>query len=143
MKRFVEGVSRDQITLFPEKLEDFIAEDNPVRVIEAFVEGLDPRRLPPMRWIRLLYSPSFLLACLGSVGRVRLDATATVFLIQQFIEDLAVVDAGVRDRETADHLVLFVVVGAAPNVSTGKRTSFISTGKRTATVSTNYPWPRE
>jgi transposase len=41
MKRFVEGLDRSQITLFPETLEDFVAEDNPVRVIEAFVEGLD------------------------------------------------------------------------------------------------------
>jgi transposase len=41
MKRFVEGLDRSQSTLFPETLEDFVAEDNPVRVIEAFVEGLD------------------------------------------------------------------------------------------------------
>jgi transposase len=41
MKRFVEGVDRDQATLFPECLEDWVEEDNAVRVIEAFVEGLD------------------------------------------------------------------------------------------------------
>lgn len=41
MKRFIEGQSRSQTTLFPECLEDYIAEDNPVRVIEVFVEGLD------------------------------------------------------------------------------------------------------
>ena len=41
MKRFVEGLDRGQSTLFPETLEDFVAEDNAVRVIEAFVEGLD------------------------------------------------------------------------------------------------------
>ena len=40
MKRFVEGIDRSQTTLFPECLEDWICEDNPVRVIEAFVEGL-------------------------------------------------------------------------------------------------------
>jgi transposase len=45
MKRFVEGVSRYQTTLFPEKLDDFIAEDNPVWVIDAFVEALDLRTL--------------------------------------------------------------------------------------------------
>ena len=43
MKRFVEGVSHDQSTLFPEKLDDCIAEDNPVRAIDAFVEVLDLR----------------------------------------------------------------------------------------------------
>ena len=43
MKRFVEGVSREQSTLFPETLEDFIDKDNPVRVVDDFVEGLDFR----------------------------------------------------------------------------------------------------
>jgi transposase len=41
MKRFIEGVSRTQSTLFPESLEDYIAEDNPVRVIDVFVDGLN------------------------------------------------------------------------------------------------------
>src|SRR6202047_4704563 len=41
MKRFVEGVDRGQGTLFPECLEDWICEDNPVRAIEGFVDGLD------------------------------------------------------------------------------------------------------
>jgi transposase len=40
MKRFIEGVSRTQSTLFPESLENYIAEDNPVRVIDVFVDGL-------------------------------------------------------------------------------------------------------
>src|SRR5271156_324432 len=41
MRRFVEGVDRGQTTLFPECLEDWIGEDNPVRVIDAFVDKLD------------------------------------------------------------------------------------------------------
>ncbi|MGA7656574.1 MAG: IS1182 family transposase [Methylocella sp.] len=41
MKRFVEGTDRGQATLFPECLADWIGEDNPVRVIDAFVEELD------------------------------------------------------------------------------------------------------
>ena len=41
MKRFVEGVDRGQGTLLPECLEDWIGEDNPVRVIDVFVEELD------------------------------------------------------------------------------------------------------
>jgi transposase len=41
MKRFVEGVERGQATLFPECLDDWIDEDNPVRVIDAFVDALD------------------------------------------------------------------------------------------------------
>src|SRR5258708_5815300 len=41
MRRFVEGTDRGQSTLFPECLEDWICEDNPVRAIDVFVEGLD------------------------------------------------------------------------------------------------------
>jgi len=45
MKRFIEGTDRTQTTLLPESLEDYVAEDNPVRVVEAFVEELDLRTL--------------------------------------------------------------------------------------------------
>src|SRR6266699_943218 len=41
MKRFVEGTDRGQSTLFPDCLEDWIHEDNPVRVIDVFVDELD------------------------------------------------------------------------------------------------------
>jgi transposase len=41
MKRFVEGSDRGQSTLFPECVADWIGEDNPVRVIDVFVEELD------------------------------------------------------------------------------------------------------
>jgi transposase len=41
MKRFVEGTDRGQSTLFPEHLEDWIDENNPVRVVDVFVEELD------------------------------------------------------------------------------------------------------
>ena len=41
MKRFVEGVDRGQSTLFPECLDDWIGEENAVRVIDVFVDELD------------------------------------------------------------------------------------------------------
>ncbi len=41
MGRFVEGSDRNQTTLFPECLDDWIDEDNPVRVIDVFVDELD------------------------------------------------------------------------------------------------------
>src|SRR5499425_3922226 len=41
MKRFVEGECRDQSVLFPERLDDWIAEDNPVRAVDAFVDELE------------------------------------------------------------------------------------------------------
>jgi len=45
MKRFVEGADRTQATLLPECLDDYVAEDNPVRAIDAFVEELDLKQL--------------------------------------------------------------------------------------------------
>ena len=41
MSRFIEGADRNQVTLFPDRLEDWIEEDNPVRVVDAFIDGLD------------------------------------------------------------------------------------------------------
>ena len=41
MKRFVAGADRGQSTLLPECLDDFLADSNPVRVIDVFVEALD------------------------------------------------------------------------------------------------------
>ena len=45
MKRFVEGKDRTQGVLLPEFLDDYVAEDNPVRAIEVFVDELDLRGL--------------------------------------------------------------------------------------------------
>ena len=45
MKRFVEGEDRRQGVLLPEYLDDFVAEENQVRVIEAFVDELGLRGL--------------------------------------------------------------------------------------------------
>ena len=41
MTRFIEGRDRDQATLFPERLDDAIDADNPVRVVDAFIDALD------------------------------------------------------------------------------------------------------
>jgi len=41
MKRFIEGQDRSQVTLLPECLDDYIGEDNPVRVVDAFIDELD------------------------------------------------------------------------------------------------------
>jgi transposase len=66
MKRFIEGVDRNQGTLFPECLEDWIGEDNPVRVIDVFVDELDLfdlgfERVAPKETGRPAYHPSALL----------------------------------------------------------------------------------
>ena len=41
MKRFVEGDDRRQAILLPECLDEYVAPDNPVRLVEAFVDELD------------------------------------------------------------------------------------------------------
>jgi len=41
MKRFVEGEDRLQGALLPHCLDDYVTENNPVRVIEAFIDELD------------------------------------------------------------------------------------------------------
>jgi hypothetical protein len=41
MKRFVEGADRTQGTLFPDYLDEWVDENNPVHVIDAFVDKLD------------------------------------------------------------------------------------------------------
>ena len=66
MRRFIEGADRTQVSLLPECVEDYVAEDNPVRVIEAFVEQLDLRQMgfegvDPEATGRPAYHPSVLL----------------------------------------------------------------------------------
>ncbi len=66
MKRFIEGADRGQSTLFPECVEDWIGEDNPVRVIDVLVDGLDLAELgfggvDPEATGRPSYHPSVLL----------------------------------------------------------------------------------
>jgi len=66
MKRFIEGENRFQSTLFPESLDDYIAADNPVRVIDAFVDGLDLKplgfdRAEPSETGRPGYEPAVML----------------------------------------------------------------------------------
>src|SRR6187431_863942 len=66
MRRFVEGADRGQNTLFPECLEDWIGKDNPIRVIDVFVDELDLAELgfdgiDPEVTGRPSYHPSVLL----------------------------------------------------------------------------------
>ena len=41
MSGFIKGEDCTQGTLFPERLDDYVAEDNPVRVIDVFIDDLD------------------------------------------------------------------------------------------------------
>jgi transposase len=66
MSGFVEGIDRDQSTFFPAMLDDYVAEDNLVRAVDAFVEGLDLGKLgfgrvAPLEKGRPSYHPATLL----------------------------------------------------------------------------------
>ena len=43
--RYIQGVSRKQKILFPESVDDYISEDNPVQFIDAFVDSLNVAKL--------------------------------------------------------------------------------------------------
>lgn len=45
MKRFIQGEQRTQITLLPEMLDDYITEENSVRVVDVFIDNLDLQSL--------------------------------------------------------------------------------------------------
>jgi transposase len=66
MKRFIEGEDRGQGALLPEHLDDYVTEDNPVRVVDVFVNELDLyslgfERVRPARTGRPAYHPAVLL----------------------------------------------------------------------------------
>jgi hypothetical protein len=91
MKRFVQGEDRTQGTLLPELLDDYVAADNPVRVIEVFVDELDLGKLgfqgvDPQATGRPAYHPATLLRSISSnsggiFGTTAACTTALAFCI--------------------------------------------------------------
>lgn len=66
MPRFIEGQDRQQVALIPDCLDDFIADDNPVRIIDAFadelnLESLGFEKAAPAATGRPSYHPAVLL----------------------------------------------------------------------------------
>ena len=41
MSRFIEGENREQSTLFPERIDDYISDENPIKLVDAFVDRLN------------------------------------------------------------------------------------------------------
>src|SRR5438552_2854550 len=75
---YIRGANRNQVILFPESVEDYITEDNPVRFIDAFVSSLDLaamgfNRAQPAETGRPAYDPGDLLRLYlyGYLNRVR------------------------------------------------------------------------
>jgi transposase len=65
MSGFIAGTCRKQVTLFPDRLDNYIADENSIRVIDAFVDSLDPQKLGfktvPASTGRPAYHPSTML----------------------------------------------------------------------------------
>jgi|TARA_B100001964_G_C14192612_1_gene581793 transposase len=65
MSGFIAGTCRKQVTLFPDRLDDYITEENNIQVIDAFVDGLDLAKLGfktvPAKTGRPAYHPSTML----------------------------------------------------------------------------------
>jgi transposase len=83
MKRFIEGADRTQVSLLPGCVEDYVEAENPVRVIEAFVEQLDLRAMgfdgiDPEATGRPAYHPAVLLKIYlyGYLNRVQSNRAA-------------------------------------------------------------------
>ena len=73
MTDFIDGENRNQATLFPERLDDYITEDNAVRVIDVFIDGIDLsgmgfKTVPEVTGDLLI----ILLPCLNSMSTVTL-----------------------------------------------------------------------
>jgi transposase len=85
MSGYIEGTDRGQMTLFPDRLEDWIGEDNPVRVVDLFVDEIDLAelgfgRVAPASTGRPGYHPSVLLKLfiyptisVARIAAIRLD----------------------------------------------------------------------
>ena len=127
MKRFVEGADRSQSVLFPERLDDYIDDDHPVRVIDVFVDELDLRELgfagvEPAVTGRPAYHPATLLKIYiyGYLNRVqssrRLEREAQrnvelIWLTGRCMPDFKTVadfrkDNGAAIRRVCSHFVL-------------------------------------
>ena len=116
MARFVEGRDRDQATLFPQRLDESIGGDNPVRVVDAFIDALDLAALgfdvEPEATGRPRYHPATLLKLYlyGYLNQVqssrRLERECqrnidVMWLIGQFVPDFKTIADFRRDNGPA------------------------------------------
>lgn len=117
MGRFIAGADRTQTTLFPPCMDDWIDEENPVRVVDAFVDALDLSGLgfegvAPASTGRPSYHPSVLLKLYiyGYLNRVqssrRLEREACrnvelMWLVGRLVPDHKTIADFRRDNGTA------------------------------------------
>jgi transposase len=127
MSGFIEGEDRHQATLFPERLDDYVAEDNAVRVIDVFLDELDLSGLgfktEPSDTGRPSYHPSTMLKIYvyGYLNRIqssrRLEREAQrnvelMWLTERLVPDFKTIADFRKDNGAAIRLVCreFVVL---------------------------------
>ena len=103
MKRFVEGVGRGQSTFLPASLDDYVSEDNPVRVVDVFVDSLNLDKLgfvgvQPLEPGRPSYHPGMMLKLYiyGYLNRGSVEPTPRAGMPAQHRTDLVDGAAGAR-----------------------------------------------
>ena len=124
--KYIEGQNRTQITLFPDCIDDYVGESNPVRVIDAFVDSLDLadagfHRTTPKETGRLPYDPKDLLKLYvyGYFNKIRsnrklmVECTRNValfFLLEKLTPDFRTIADFHKDNAKALKNVLYAFV---------------------------------
>jgi transposase len=151
MKRFAEGMDRGQITLFPAVLDDYVGEDNPVRAIDVFVDGLDLAKLGFDG--RPAYHPAPLLKVYiyGYFNRVqssrRLERECQrnvelVWLTGHLMPDFKTIADFRKDNGEAIRKVCRAFVLLCPSLVTRAWRSTAASSRRQTTVTRISPKPR-
>jgi transposase len=85
MSRFIEGVNREQSTLFPERIDEYISDENPVRVVDEFnLFELGFESAQPKSTGRPAYHPSTMLKLYiyGYLNKISQAVNLSVRLIE-------------------------------------------------------------
>ena len=125
MHRFIDGEDRLQQTLLPNSLEDYVSEENPVRVVEVFIDELDLDALEfsgmtPAATGRPAYHPATLLKiylygylnCLQSSRRLEREAQRNVelmWLVGRLAPDFKTIAMARRSGRCAESSSRFAV----------------------------------
>jgi transposase len=143
MAGFVEGIDREQSTLFPPLLDDYVTEDNPVRAVDVFVDGLDLDKLgfggvQPFDTGRPRYHPGVMLKLYiyGYLNRVpssrRLERECqrnieVIWLTGQLAPDFKTIADFRKDNGKAIREVICCVQRASPSMVRNSRPSMRET----------------
>ncbi len=134
MKGFIQVVDRQQATLLPEYLDDWVDESNPVRAVDVFVDALELRDLgfdgvDPAATGRPGYHPSAMLKACASTSEASANTSPPsqkheIFLGEEEISDVSLATFYVFDKENAGPPPLFQKLRLAAGCGAGCGCSF-------------------